>query len=156
MLYRIFQYPLPCPTEPGDLNSFLASHRIASVTHHLVESGATPMVVFVVQVAAGASAGRPASSTRERIDYRQELNEEQFALFSRLRDERKKLAEAEGLPVYAVFSNAQLAEMVKTGVASNADISKIEGVGKARIEKYGERMLQILTDERDAERTPKK
>ncbi len=108
MQFRIFQYPLPCPTEPEDLNGFLAGHRIASVSHHLVENGGTPVVVFVVQVASGPAVS---SAPRDRVDYRQVLDTDQFALFSRLRDARKKLAEAEGLPVYAVFSNAQLAAM---------------------------------------------
>ena len=46
------------------------------------------------------------------IDYRQILSEEDFAVFAKLRDLRKKLAENTGVPVYAVFTNEQLAQIV--------------------------------------------
>jgi hypothetical protein len=35
MNYRVFQYRLPAPSELEDLNSYLRSKRVASVTHHL-------------------------------------------------------------------------------------------------------------------------
>jgi superfamily II DNA helicase RecQ len=136
MNYRVFQYPLPCPEELPELNAWLGSHKIASVEQHLVKSGDAMMLVFIVQ-----SAGNPLPSTesgsRERIDYKAVLPPEQFAVFSRLREVRKRLAEKEGVPVYSVFSNAQLAEMVKTPVHSIADMLKIDGVGQARVDKYG-------------------
>jgi len=150
MKYQIFQYPLPCPAEPAELNRFLASHRIASVTQHFANTTGTPTLVFVVHVAAGGSSGQGAG--RERVDYRETLTAGQFALFSRLRDERKKLAEAEGVPVYAVFSNAQLAAMVTGEMGSEADLLKIDGVGESRVKKYGERILTVLMEAFSPER----
>lgn len=83
------------------------------------------------------------------MDYRALLNEEDFRLFSKLRDLRKKTADAEGIPLYGVFTNAQLAEMVRSRVAELSDFQKIEGVGKARVEKYGAPFLSLLREQPD-------
>jgi superfamily II DNA helicase RecQ len=80
------------------------------------------------------------------VDYREELDAARFAVFSRLRAERKKWADAEGVPVYTIFSNAQLAEMVKRGVRTTAELEAIEGVGPARVGKSGERLLLVLAE----------
>jgi len=143
MTYRLFQYPLPAPPELEDLNAFLASHRVAAVTQHLVQATGGAMLVFIVQTVPGEAAGKN-RQPEAKIDYREVLSGEDFQVFSRLRDERKKIAEAEGVPVYAIFSNAQLAEMVKRKVRTPADMSGIEGIGKARVEKHAGRLLAIL------------
>lgn len=72
------------------------------------------------------------------------LNEQDFALFSRLRAERRRVAEADGVPVYTVFSNAQLAEMVRARVTNESAMADVGGVGKARVEKYAATFLPIL------------
>jgi hypothetical protein len=46
------------------------------------------------------------------VDYKEVLNEADFAVFSRLRDLRKVIAEKEAVPAYAIFTNEQLAAMV--------------------------------------------
>ncbi|MCB1227626.1 MAG: HRDC domain-containing protein [Verrucomicrobiales bacterium] len=144
MPFRLFQYPLPAPPELDDLNAYLDSHRIAAVSHHLASGPLGPMLVFVVQTVAGG--GRRPGKT-EKIDYREVLNAEDFARFSRLREIRKQAAEAEGVPAYAVFTNAQLAEMVQKRCRSLADLEQIEGVGKARVERHGAGILETLAGE---------
>lgn len=143
MNYRLFQYPLPAPPELEDLNAYLASHRVASVAQHLVQSQGGAMLVFIVQTVPGESAGKNRQA-ESKIDYREVLSAEDFQVFSRLRDERKKISDAEGVPVYAVFTNAQLAEMVTRKVRTAVDMGAIEGIGKARVEKHAERLLAIL------------
>jgi len=80
------------------------------------------------------------------VDYREELTESEFAVFSALRDWRKVRGETEGVPVYTIFTNAQLAEIVKKKVGTIAELGKVEGVGKSRIEKYGESLLAVCRD----------
>ena len=72
------------------------------------------------------------------------LNEADFALFAKLRDLRKKLAEQEGVPAYALFTNEQLAQMAQQRVTTQAQLAALDGVGPARIEKYGEAFLNLL------------
>lgn len=146
MTFRVFQYPLPGPADLADLNAHLAGHRVVEVRQHLVSTGGGATLVFVVQSVSGGPA-RPDSGGGERsrkIDYRAELSPEDFAVYSRLREERKKLAEEEGVPVYAVFTNEQLAVLARTRPATLAAMGAIEGLGKARIEKHGERLLYLI------------
>ncbi|MDP6507252.1 MAG: HRDC domain-containing protein, partial [Planctomycetota bacterium] len=83
------------------------------------------------------------------IDYRDILNEADFGVFRRLRELRKQLAEAEGKPVYTIFTNAQLAEMAKRRTGTKAQLHEIEGVGEAKVEKYGEQFLKALKEAPD-------
>ena len=48
---------------------------------------------------------------------------------------------------YLVFTNAQLAEMATSRADSLAALGRIDGVGEARIKKYGQRMLAVLAKE---------
>ena len=141
MTYQIFQYRLPMEGQPEDLNKWLASHRIVSVRSHLVQGPEGALLVFVVE-STGNSASKPA--TEPRVDYKETLSESDFLLFSRLRQLRKEVAEREGVPVYAVFSNAQLAEMVERRVSTSAELSAIDGVGQGRVTKHGPLFLSLL------------
>ena len=46
---------------------------------------------------------------RPRVDYKEILSADEFAVFVRLREVRKQLAATEAIPVYAVCTNEQLA-----------------------------------------------
>ena len=81
---------------------------------------------------------------RPKVDYKEVLKPEEFEVFSRLREWRKGVAEKEGVPVYVVFSNEQLAQVVQKKVSSKAALKEIEGVGDSRVEKYGSAVLERL------------
>ena len=141
MPYHLFQYPLPGSGDLAGLNTFLASHRVVAVRQHLVHTPDGGSLVFVVETVAALA---PVDAARRKIDYKTELTPEQFALYSRLRDERKRIAAAEGVPVYTIFSNEQLAEMVRRPIRTLEDLAGIEGIGRARLEKHGARLLECL------------
>ena len=145
MNYRLFQYPLPAPPELEDLNAYLRTQRIAAVTHHLATTAGGTFLVFVVESVESGPV-KSAGNYPPKTDFREQLSAAEFAVFSHLREERKKWAEAEGVPVYAVFTNAQLADMVKQRARTPADLRKIEGLGPARLEKYGPRLLAVLAE----------
>jgi len=54
------------------------------------------------------------------------------------------VAQAEGVPLYAVFTNEQLAAIVQQRVESLAALGEIEGIGPARLERYGAGVLERL------------
>lgn len=145
MKYHLFQYPLPAPPELEDLNAFLNTQRVAAVSHHVVAQPGGALLVFVVQTVGGGPA-RPGGPAGPKIDYREVLKAEEFRVYSQLRSERKRWAETEGVPVYTVFTNAQLAEMVTRRARTVADLGAVEGVGAARVEKYGARLLALLAE----------
>jgi ATP-dependent DNA helicase RecQ len=53
------------------------------------------------------------------------------------------------VPVYTIFTNEQLAQMVQAKAQHRADLERIAGVGDARIEKYGPRFLEVLRRDAD-------
>ena len=81
------------------------------------------------------------------MDYKEILPPADFVTFARLREVRKELAKAEQVPAYAIFTNEQLAEIAKILPVSAHALSKIEGVGESRVEKYGGQFLKVLKDE---------
>ena len=64
---------------------------------------------------------------------------------------RKELAEKSGIPVYAVFTNEQLAAMIKNPPKAVKDLLGVAGVGEARVKQYGEVFLNLFMAE---EQTP--
>ena len=72
------------------------------------------------------------------------LREEEFIVFSKLCEERKKLSEKEGVPVYAVFSNEQLAEIAKARPQSVSALGQIAGIGEAKVSTFGEAILPLV------------
>lgn len=132
----------------AELNQFLGSHRVAAVDRQLVPDGTRSAWAICVayvdgnSVATASETGDP--SGKKRVDYREILPASEFQVFAKLRDLRKQLAERDGVPPYAVFTNEQLADMVRRGVRSAAELARIDGIGPARIEKYSTRVLEIL------------
>lgn len=127
----------------AELNRFVAGHKVVAVDRHLVDAG-QGNAAWAVCVQYVDSAEAASTKKSSRIDYREVLPEDEFAIFSELRMLRRMLAEQEGVPLYSVFNNEQLAEMVQKRVRTIAELGAIDGVGKQRIEKYGQRFLDRL------------
>ena len=65
-------------------------------------------------------------------------------LYERLKDVRKRLAERDGVPLYAVFSNKTLEAFVRLRPQSLEAGMRIKGVGPAKAEKYLGDFLVVL------------
>ncbi|HMQ11878.1 MAG TPA: HRDC domain-containing protein [Candidatus Competibacter phosphatis] len=148
MKYRFFHVPaLDSAAETEVLNRFLAERRIVAVDRQFVADGGNSFWAFSVAYRDGASASDPMGAAgraeKTKIDYREVFDERDFAT---LRTLRKELAEAEGVPAYALFTNEQLAAMVRGKARTVTDLAAIEGVGKSRVEKYAAAFLKVLAD----------
>jgi superfamily II DNA helicase RecQ len=149
MQFKFFMIPASNAVEAeAELNAFVRSHRVLTVNRQLVADGQASYWAVAVEYLDGKPGqGKAAGGgERSRVDYKDVLDEQQFAVFSRLRDLRKEIAETEGLPIYVIFTNEQLAEMVRSKVTSKAAMSKIEGVGEGKVTKYAERFLAVLAE----------
>ena len=134
-------------SEEEALNAFLASHRVIGIERQFVVDGprsAWAVCVSWVDGEARASATPGTAGRKGRVDDREALTPEQFAVFVRLREARKGMAERDGVPPYAVVTNEQMAEMVRRGVGTVTELGAIEGVGPSRVEKYGAELLAVL------------
>ena len=125
-----------------ELNRFLRGHRVLTVDRHCHQGAWS----FCVTWQPGAAETVTTREIAAKIDYKEVLDAPTFALFSRLREVRKALAEKETLPAYAVFTNEQLAEIARKRCASVAELAKIEGVGAARVEKFGAALLGAVKE----------
>ncbi|MGH7494794.1 MAG: HRDC domain-containing protein [bacterium] len=145
MKIKIVTIPIHAGSEQeNELNRFLSSHRILSVDKRFVEAGADSAWSICL---CWTELREQAPIQKGKIDYKQVLNENEFALYASVRELRKRLAEQEGVPAYALFTNEQLAEMVQQHVAGITDLAKIKGVGTARAQKYGEEFVRCLKNE---------
>jgi superfamily II DNA helicase RecQ len=86
----------------------------------------------------------PEGPTAWPYGYKAILPPEEFAVFSRLREVRKEMAQTEAVPVYTLFTNEQLAQMVQRRCQSRSDLAQIDGIGESKIDKYAERLLPLL------------
>jgi superfamily II DNA helicase RecQ len=148
MPFKFFTIPIhDAGQAEAELNSFLRSHKVLSVDRRWVEQGSSSFWSFCVdylETSSGATSDGRQSVQRGKVDYKEVLSPEEFAVFARLREVRKAIAAAEAVPVYTIFTNEQLARMVQAKVVDRAGLEKIAGVGDARIDKYGARMLEVL------------
>ena len=148
MPFRFFTIPIQDNGEAeAQLNAFLATHRVLSVDRRWVEQGSQSFWSFCVDFLPPGSKPKtepPRFGQRERIDYKEKLTSEQFQVFAQLRDLRKEIAQAEAVPMYTIFTNEQLARMVTEQVRSKPALEKIEGIGEARVTRYGPRFLELL------------
>jgi len=66
------------------------------------------------------------------------------AMFDRLRDLRRRLAQHRGVPAYVIFNDATLLEMASVRPMTEADLLAISGVGPKKLERYGTAFLEVL------------
>jgi superfamily II DNA helicase RecQ len=145
MQLKLFVLPIKnLEAAEAEMNGFLRGHRVLAVKKEFVADGENSFWSFCVEYLEGAGAGGLLPGGRPKIDYKEVLKPEEFEVFSRLREWRKAVAEKEGVPVYVVLTNEQLAQMVQKKVNSKTGLKEIEGVGDARVEKYGEVLVQLL------------
>ena len=74
------------------------------------------------------------------------LDEEEEQLFEVLRRLRARIANAEGVPSYIVFSDKTLAHMCIVRPVNREQMLTVSGVGVFKYEKYGEQFLDSVQD----------
>lgn len=127
------------------VNRFLRSVKVLDIDRQFYYSsdkvGHWSLLVTYLPQTAGAASSVP-FERREKIDYKSVLSEADFEKFSRLRALRKQLAESDAVPAYAVFTDAELAQIAQLPSIDVMSVLKIQGIGEKRIEKYG----KLITD----------
>ena len=88
-------------------------------------------------------------------DYRSVLTEESTPLFNLLREWRNEKAKKAGSPPYILFNNLQLAQIAGKKPETLTQLASVEGVGRAKIKKYGEEILQIARTLKEQQKTEK-
>lgn len=130
-----------------ELNQFLRTHRVVAVEKQWIERGENSHWLFAIEYLDAptktASESRPAGDGAA-VDWRKILTDDQFEIYSRLRALRKEISLADSTPVYMIFTNEQLAAMVRQRVTSKEAMKQVDRVGQTRIDKYGDRFVELL------------
>ena len=66
------------------------------------------------------------------------------ALLGRLKEWRRKRAQADGVPAYVVFHDSTLVEIAERKCKDWADLAAVSGVGPAKLERYADEVLAIV------------
>jgi ATP-dependent DNA helicase RecQ len=71
-------------------------------------------------------------------------------LFEALRLRRRELAAEAGVPPYVIFHDSTLRGIAEAKPASLSELSRVQGVGEAKLKRYGEAMLATVAGFREA------
>lgn len=78
------------------------------------------------------------------------------SLFETLRKLRYEISKEESVPAYVIFSDAALRQMETERPMSDTELLAIDGVGKAKLEKYGNAFINVIQDFQKAKGAKKK
>ncbi|MBQ4632407.1 MAG: HRDC domain-containing protein [Prevotella sp.] len=132
-----------------ELNKFLRGHKVLDIDRQFyVSSGNVGhWSIAVTYLPATVVSGQ--QDRREKVDYRELLSPQDFERFAKLRAIRKKLAADDAVPAYAVFTDAELAQIAKMGNVDATLVARISGIGEKRMEKYGKILCEMFNEQRD-------
>jgi DNA helicase-2/ATP-dependent DNA helicase PcrA len=71
------------------------------------------------------------------------------ALFERLRTWRLERAQADGVPAYVVFTDLTLQALAEVRPADPQALLRVNGIGTAKLDRYGEEVLALLAEPQD-------
>lgn len=69
------------------------------------------------------------------------------ALLARLKAWRKQTAEAASMPAFVIFTDATLVAIAESVPSSEQDLLAVSGVGRTKMERYGEQLLAVVAGE---------
>ena len=127
-----------------EMNVFLRSKKILQVDCRLASEPQGACWCFCIKYLDDLT-----SPDREKIkvDYREVLGEDIFKRFAQLRVVRKQLAQDEGIPAYAIFTDEELAALAKVDNLTLASMRSVKGIGEKKVEKYGVHFTKIASNE---------
>ncbi|MDR1889716.1 MAG: DNA helicase RecQ [Zoogloeaceae bacterium] len=74
------------------------------------------------------------------------LSAEARGLFERLREWRAETAKEQGVPAYVIFHDKTLKEIAQSRPANREALMTVQGVGQAKMERYGEKILALAAE----------
>ncbi len=147
MQYAFYTVPTLGGAEQQELlNRFLRSQKIVKVDKQLVEMSEQFYWAFCITYMPSQPTESGSGLTKEKVDYRNGLDENAFRMFSSLRSLRKEIARQDAVPAYAVFTDAELAAMTQLETFDIKHVLSINGIGQKRAEKYALAMIEAYNN----------
>ncbi|KPA09753.1 HRDC domain-containing protein [Candidatus Magnetomorum sp. HK-1] len=131
-----------------ELNQFLNTVNVITVHREFINNGDNSFFSIIVEYMKNSSS-IPAfkSESKKRIDYREVLSPEDFALYAKIRDWRKETAQKQAVQLYTIMTNEQMATIAKNRITTKDGLSKIDKFGDARMNNYGDDLIAIVKNE---------
>ncbi len=149
--FKFFTIPIKdSDAAEEEMNRFLASVKVITVHRDFVVDGGNSCRLIDIEYQTGDAAVqlvKSGQSAKKKIDYKEVLSPDDFAVYARLRDWRKETGERDGAQLYNIFNNEQMAYIVQNKICTKSGLKNISGDGEARVEKYGDAVVAIMTEE---------
>ena len=136
--------------DDAPLRDFIKDKEVISIRDHFFIHYEQPYLAMIVTytlkpLPTAAAAPRPDRRSKRRDEaWREFVAEADVPLFNTLRDWRAARAKRDGVPLYVICDNRQLAAIVAARPQTLAALGEVEGIGKAKLERYGADILSVL------------
>lgn len=141
MQIKIFDILASAPEHDIEVvNKFIRAHKVVDIDRQFYVSSDnighwSLCITYLLPATYQQQDGK--FEKREKVDYKSVLSPEDFEKFTKLRMIRKKLADDDAIPAYAVFTDSELAQIAQLPAIEAKLLKQITGIGDKRIAKYG-------------------
>jgi len=129
------------------LIEFCAKEDVVDVGDNFFFHENRPCWTMLIQYRSGNKSTN--KKTQKRKDPRAELDSEDKKLYDVLREWRSTKSISDGVPVYLIFDNRQLAEIARLKPETKKALGEIGKVGKSKLDNYSEDLFVILNNYKD-------
>ncbi len=152
MQVKIFTIPFNANLGTFDdevFSDFVKDKEILSASDHLFLKNDIPYITIILKynlqpIEMTSPVSKEASSHQAKDEsWKKIIKEDEMPLFNTLRQWRSEKSKKDGVPPYIILNNKQLAEVIQRRPQSKYDLMKVDGIGKAKAEKYGDDILKI-------------
>ena len=156
MQIRIINVPLTDDgTMQSELNRVLAASRILEVEQRFFKNEKGGCWSFCIRYIQNMSPLPDAYiPSKEKTDYKKVLGEDEFKIFSALRELRKQIAAQDAVPAYAVFTDEELSGMARLPELEADKLISIKGIGDKKVQKYGKMLIDMYYQTHQPENKP--
>jgi ATP-dependent DNA helicase RecQ len=124
------------------LQEFIADKEVIEFSEHFFIHENAPYLT--VMISYRLLAAEEKRKLYRRQDPRSELDDKEKEAYDALRAWRSVRARQDGIPAYMIATNKQFAQMIKLRATDRTALSRVPGVGEAKIANYGEEILKVI------------
>lgn len=128
-----------------ELNRFLRGHRVLQVERHFCPDNGGYWAVLVEYVEGDPLESVPPAHRRDKQDAAQGLTEEERKRFEQFKQVRRRLATANSVPAYLIFTNEELATLARVPELNAETAKGVKGIAPSRLKAYVEHFF-VVTD----------
>ena len=146
MQIKAFTLPIHADsTIESEMNTFLKTHKVINIRKEFVNNPDNLCWCFLVEYVVEESGHlKQSKAIKNTIDYKEILSPDDFSVYAKIREWRKDVAEKNGIQLYAIMNNEQMATIAQEKITSLDKLMQVPGIGEQRIKKYGNDIIGIM------------